>query len=132
MQKHEHNLETTASESSFQNAIAEQPHPTLGNVMWSMLTATNTSNAFCADALPHAVCIKSRMPHTAMTRSPHEKCTGRKPNLLHLHVFGSRVIVKNQGDQLGKLNKHITIGTFLCFGGSKCNIIFYNNKTHQI
>ena len=42
-----------------------------------------------------------------------------------------RVIVKNQGDWPGKLNKHITIGTFLRFGGNKRNVIFHDNSTHQ-
>ena len=46
-------------------------------------------------------------------------------------MFGSNVIVKSPGRRPGKLNKHITTGTFLRFGGHDRNIIFYDNKTRQ-
>lgn len=99
--------------------------------MQSMIQAANMSNSFWTDALLHTVYLKNRIPHNTITISPYEKYTGIKPDLSHLRVFGSQVIIKNQGHRPGKLNKHVTIGTFLCFGGNKCNIIFYNNTTHQ-
>ena len=131
LQKHNYTLETTALESSFQNAIVEHPHQTLGNMMRSMLKVANMSNIFWANALLHAVYIKNCLLHTTISVSPYEKYTGTKPDISHLRVFGSCVIVKNQGDCPGKLNQHITIGTFLRFVGNKSNIIFYDNKTHQ-
>ena len=53
--KHDYVSETTAAESSFQNAISKRPHCTLGNMMHSMITGAGLSNTFWANALLHTI-----------------------------------------------------------------------------
>ena len=124
-------LETTAAESLFQNTIVEHLHQTLGNMMHSMLTGVELRNTFGADALPHAMYVKNRLPLQAITITPFEKLKGTKPNISHLCVFGSNVIGKSPGHNPGKFNKHITTGIFLRYGGHDHNVIFYDIKTCQ-
>ena len=56
--KHRYILETTAAESSFQNAFVQWPHCTLRYMMRSMLTGAKLSNTFWADPLLHAIYVK--------------------------------------------------------------------------
>ena len=57
--------------------------------------------------------------------------TLRKPNLSHLRVSGSRVIVKEHDKRSGKLSDNCIIGTFLRNTGTVRNTYFYDVKTHQ-
>ena len=120
-------METTAVESSFQNAIVERPHRTLGDMMRSMLTSAGLSNTFWANALPHAIYVKNRLSHRAITITPFEKLKGAKTYISHLCVFGTNVIVKSPGRRPSKLNKHITTGIFISYGGHDRNVIFCDN-----
>ena len=129
--KHGYVLETTAANSSFQNSKAERPHRTLANMMRSMLKCAGLDKSFWADALMHAVYLRNRLPHATLNMSPYEKMTDRKPNLSHLRVFGSRVIVKEKDERNGKLSDNCVIGIFLRYTGTDRNIYFYDTKTHQ-
>ena len=63
--------------------------------------------------------------------SPYEKMTKTKPNLSHVRVFGTMVIVKDNNNQIGKLSDNCSIGIFLRFTGTDRNIVFYDTTTHQ-
>ena len=110
--KHGYVLETTAANSSYQNSKAEWPHHALGNMMQSMLKCVGLDKSFWADALMHAVYIRTCLPHTTLGVSPYEKMTLRKPNLSHLRVFGSRVIVKEKDVRTNKLSDNCVIEIF--------------------
>ena len=129
--KHGYVLERTAANSSFQNSKAERPHRTLGNMMRSMLKAADLDQSFWADSILHAVYLRNRLPHTTIGMSPYEKMTMKKPNLSHLRVFGTRVIVKDKEKRVGKLSDNCSIGIFLRFTGTDRNIVFYDTTTHQ-
>ena len=63
--------------------------------------------------------------------TPFEKRLQRKPNLSHLRVFGSRVIVQKQGKRPSKLNKHNNNGFFLRFRSNPRNIVYFDEKTQN-
>ena len=96
-----------------------------------MLKCAGLDKSFWADALMHAAYIRNRLPHATLGISPYEKMTLRKPNLIHLRVFGSRVIVKEYDERNGKLSDNCIIGIFLRYTGTDRNIYFYDVKTHQ-
>ena len=98
-------------------------------MMRSMLRGANLSNPFWSSALLHAVYVKNRIPYRALDKTPYEKLYQRKPNLAHLQVFGSCVVVKKQGKRPGKLNHHISTGFFLRFGSNPRNIVYFDEKT---
>ena len=129
--KHGYTLEPTSAASSFQNGIVERPHQTLANMMQSMLNGANMDNSFWADALIHAVYLKNRLPQKAINMTQFEKLHGHKPNLHHLRVFGSRIIVKNPGQCSGKLNCHISEGSFLHYAGTNRNIHYFDHLTQN-
>ena len=129
--KHGYILEQTAPNSSFQNSKVERPHRTLGNMMRSMLKGANLDKSFWADALLHAVYLKNRLPHQAIGMTPYERMMRRKPDLSHLRIFGTKVIVKDKNIRNGKLTDNVIIGLFLRFTGTDRNIIFFDTKTNQ-
>ena len=129
--KHGYTLEPTAPNSSFQNSKDERPHRTLGNMMKSMLKGANLDKRFWADALLHAVYLKNRLPHQTLGMTPYERMMRRKPDLSHLRVFGTKVIIKDKNIRNGKLTDNVIIGIFLRFTGIDRNILFFNTKTNQ-
>ena len=78
-----------------------------------------------------AAYIRNCLPHATLGISPYEKMTLRKPNLSHLRVFGSRVIVKEHDERNAKLSDNYVIGIFLRYTGKDRNIYLYDVKTHQ-
>jgi len=120
-------LETIGAGASFQNAIAERPHRTLANMMRTMLTGSNLGSEYWSYALRHAVYIKNRLPHQALPKyiSPFQQYTHRRPDISHIRVFGSHVIVKEPRVWRYKLDtNHVTTGTFLGFTATDRTIWF--------
>ena len=59
LNKHNYILETTGSDASFQNAMAERPHRIYGEMMRTMLMASGLPNTYWSYAILHSVCIKN-------------------------------------------------------------------------
>jgi len=131
---HNYNLQTTASESSFQIGKVERLHQTLANMMRALLLGANLGNAFWSDAMLHAVYLKNRLPHNGLPNNmtPFEAWTGTKPDLSHLKVFGSLVYSKKPGIRRGKLDTSlISKGILLGFTPTKRNAIYYDLATKE-
>ena len=56
-------IEVTGADNSSQNAIAERPHRTLGNMVRAGLENAGLPYKYCSDALLHATFLKNRLPH---------------------------------------------------------------------
>jgi len=94
--------------------------------MRCLLLSFNLHSKFCEDALLHACWLYNRTPHQSLNCTPIEKLTGRKPDLSHLHAFGSRVIVRPPGGRSTKLDMRAYQGIFLRYSGTDKNIIYYD------
>jgi hypothetical protein len=124
-------LETTGVDASFQNGIAERPHRTYADMMRTMLSGANLSSVYWSWALLHAVYVKNRIPHTALSAdtTPFEQYTGRRPDLSNLKVFGCHVTVKTSGQRDYKIDpSNTTTGIYLGHPAASRNII-YEDKT---
>jgi GAG-pre-integrase domain len=75
-----------------QNGTAERLNRMLLNSTRSMLKHMNCENIFWAEAVTTACYIKNRVTTAGLPNNttPHEICTGKKPDVGHLRVFGSK------------------------------------------
>jgi len=72
----------------------------------TMLIASGVPKKFLAEALNTSCYIINRcMIRPILNKTPYELFKGRKPNIMHLRVFGCKCFVLNNGkDVLGKFD----------------------------
>lgn len=86
--------QTTAPYTPQQNGLAEKMNRTLVERAKCMLFDANLSKGYWAEAVATAAYIINRSPSRVLAEvTPYEKWTGKKPNLSHLRVFGSKAMV---------------------------------------
>ena len=122
-------VETTGSDASSQNSMAERPNRTYGQMMRCILHASGLGPEFWSYAIVHATYIKNRLFHHTIKCSPYEKFTGQKPDLSNLRIFGSRVYSKRPGRRPFKLDRHSDTGIFLGYTATDKNIIYIDIDT---
>ena len=65
-----------------------------------------------------------------LKKTPYELYNGRKPNISHLHVFGCKCFMLNNGkDNLGKFDAKYDEGIFLGYSLNIKAFRFYNKRT---
>jgi hypothetical protein len=84
-------VEATAPDSSHQNGPGERPHRTIADAIRTMLAGAALPNKFWPYAFHHFLRIYNVTVHGNKQASPFELCSGRKPDLSLLRVFGCRV-----------------------------------------
>ena len=130
-----YSIETTAPDSSFQNRVVERAHRTLAKRMQAMLHGTGLPAPYWTYAIRHTVYLLNRLPHRAISKgtTPFQRFTGRRPDLHHLRIFGSRVIVRKVGGCRFKIDEEQTpTGIFLGSTGTDWNIHYKDSVTMQI
>lgn len=86
-------------------------------------------------AVQAAVHIKNCIPHRALkpTQTPYEVWTGRKPNISHLQLFGSRVTARvPDSDSQPKLEPRGESGIFMCYPRNAKGYLIWFSKNHSI
>ena len=75
----------------------------------------NLSKYFWADAISTTCYVLNRIfIRPILNKTPYELLRGRKPNVSHLHVFGCKCFILNNGrDNLGKFDAKADEGIFL-------------------
>ena len=87
-----YHVEPTAPDSSHQNGPGERPHQTIGDAIRAMLVrGAGLPVKFWPYAFHHYLRLYNVTVHADKTASPFEICSGQKPNLRYLRVFGCRV-----------------------------------------
>uniref|UniRef100_A0A2N9I383 Reverse transcriptase Ty1/copia-type domain-containing protein n=1 Tax=Fagus sylvatica TaxID=28930 RepID=A0A2N9I383_FAGSY len=69
--------------------VAERRNKTLLDIVRSMMAQANLPISFWGDALLTAAYILNRVPSQSVSSTPYELWKGEKPNLEHLHPWGS-------------------------------------------
>ena len=115
-------VEPTGADSPSQNGGAERWNGTLAVTVRSLLYGSGLPPKYWSAALSHAVYLHNRRVHMVTRRTPFEMWHGKKPNLTHLRVFGSRVYVKKTGDRPAKLDRHAFKGIFIGYTATDKNI----------
>ena len=115
-------VEPTGADSPSQNGGVERWNGTLAVTVRSLLYGSGLSPKYWSAALSHAVYLHNRRVHMVTRRTPYEMWHGKKPNLTHLRVFGSRVCVKKSGDRPAKLGHHTFKGIFIGYTATDKNV----------
>ena len=115
-------VEPTGADSPSQNGGVERWNGTLAVTVRSLLYGSGLSPKYWSAALSHAVYLHNRRVHMVTRRTPYEMWHGKKPNLTHLRVFGSRVCVKKSGDRPAKLDRHAFKGIFIGYTATDKNV----------
>ena len=89
-----------------QNGVAERLNRTLLESVRSMLSDSNLCKSFWAEAVTTAAYVRNRCPTSALGENvtPYEMLNGRKPNVSHLRVFGSKCFAHVPKDERDKLD----------------------------
>jgi hypothetical protein len=86
-----YHVKPTAPNLSHQNGPGERPHRTIADAIRTMLAGASLPPKFWLYAFHHFLHLYNVTPHGTRTASPFELCSGKKPDLRHLRVFGCRV-----------------------------------------
>jgi len=96
-----------------------------------LLNDTNLPKYFWAEVVNIACYIMNRaLIRPILKKTPYELYKGRKPNISHLHVFGCKCFLLNNGeDNLGKFDEKYDEGIFLGYSLNSKAFRIYNKRT---
>ncbi len=127
-----YSVEVTASNSSNEIGMVERPHRTIAAQVRTMLYAAGLPPKFWPYALRYHEMIHNMIPHAGRDHSPHEICTGKRPDLRLLRIFGCRIYALPSKDRDNKLQVHANTGIFLGYKKSMRNAVYYDVDTKTI
>lgn len=88
-----------------QNGMSERANRTIVERAQTMLSDAGLEKRFLAEAVSTAVYLKNRAPTVAVKgKTPLEAWSGKKPNLSHLRVFGSKAFAHVPKEKRRKLD----------------------------
>ncbi len=104
-----------------QNGVVERANRTIMECARSMIRAQGLDLEFWAEVVNTVVYIKNRCPTKALeSKTPQEACTGRKPDVSHLRVFGCKAFAHILDEKRSKLESKSVPCVFLgYYEGSK-------------
>lgn len=108
-------VDVTAPDSSNENGQVERPHRTIGDAVRTMLFAAALPAKYWPYALKHFVLLSNLIPRGNREEPPITICTGVRPDLRLLRVFGCSIFVLPAKKRFSKLNIHSKSGIFLGF-----------------
>ena len=108
-------VQETAPASSSEIGQVERPHWTIADGVRTMLFAANLKLNLWPYALIQFVFIANCLPRGNRPQAAITMCTGKRVNLAHLRVFGSRIYVLPTHDRNAKADVHARSGIFLGF-----------------
>ena len=104
--------ELTVHDSPPQNGMAEVTNRVIVTLGRSLMIGAGLPRFLWTEAFHHASWIKFHSPHAALPgTTPYEVVHKQKPNLGHLHEFGTTVYVKDLS--AGKLDVQAKVGKFV-------------------
>lgn len=108
-----------------QNGVAERRNRTLMDMVRSMLSNSSLPIFLWMHALKTAVYLLNRVPSKAVSKTPFELWTGRKPSLRHLHVWGCPAEIRIYNPHEKKLDFRTISGYFIGYPEKSKGYRFY-------
>uniref|UniRef100_A0A2N9G9I0 Integrase catalytic domain-containing protein n=1 Tax=Fagus sylvatica TaxID=28930 RepID=A0A2N9G9I0_FAGSY len=115
----------TISNTPQQNGVAERRNRTLLDMVRSMMAQANLPISFWGDVLLTAAYILNRVPSQSVSSTPYELWKGEKPNLEHLHPWGSAGFVHSTAHKYGKLGPRARKHIFIRYSDSSKGYVMY-------
>lgn len=133
-EKHHIKRQLTCYHSSLQNALAERRIYTLENIARTLILHMRVPTRFFFYALKTAAHLLCRRPDTVRKKSPLEICTGEKPSIAHLKVFGclAFISIPVQHRKFGKMSPSADKGIFLGYSIKRKGWTIFNINTRAI
>jgi len=119
--KQEHTITNTPE----QNGVAERNWRTMREMTAAMLKGANAKPYWWARAIKTAAYVRNRTYVKAIGMTPYEAFTGKKPDLDHLRIFGSRLYVYNDAKDRQKLDDRGLEGILVGYGENVKGYIIY-------
>ena len=128
----EHNF--SAPRTPQQNGVVERKNRSLEEIARTLLNDTPLPKYFWAEAVNTACYIMNKaLIRPILKKTPYELFNNRKPNIAHLHVFGCKCFVLNNGkESLGKFDAKADEGIFLGYSLHSKAFRIYNKRTMTI
>lgn len=125
--------QTTTPYTPQHNGMAERMNRTLVEKAKCMIFYANLDKPIWAEAIATAMYIVNRSPSRALEgKSPYELWTGKKPNLSHIRIFGSEVMVHVPKERRQKWDRKSNKMIFVGYCDNTKGYRVMNPKTHQI
>jgi hypothetical protein len=125
-------VEVTAPDSSSEVGQVERPHRTIADGVRTMLYASAQPPKFWPYALINFVNISNCIPRGDRPHAPITMCTGKRPNLSHLRIFGSRIYALPTDKRDAKIDVHARPGIFLGFKRSLKHAYYLDDLTGKV
>jgi hypothetical protein len=108
-----------------QNGVAEKRNCTLIDMVRNMLRYSTLSISLWMEALKTVIHILNRVPSKSVPKTPYEICTGRKPTLNYLYVWGYPAEAKLFNPSIGKLDPKTMSCHFIGYPDRSKGFCFY-------
>ena len=134
LEKHGICAQYTMPGTPHQNGVAERRNRTLMEMVRSMMSHSSLPISMWMYALKTAMYLLNRVPSKAVSKTPFEMWTGRKPSLRHLHVWGCPEEVRVYNPQEKKLDFRTISGYFIGYPEKSKGYRFYcpNHSTRMV
>ncbi|GJW89356.1 retrovirus-related pol polyprotein from transposon TNT 1-94 [Tanacetum coccineum] len=125
--------ETSVARSPQQNGVVERRNYTLIEAACTMLIYAKSPLFLWAEAVATACYTQNHsMIRLRHGKTPYELLHNKPPNLSYLHVFGALCYLRNDSENLGKLQPKVDIGIFIGYAPTKKAFRIYNRRTRRI
>jgi len=116
-----------------QNGVVERMNRMVQQMARAMLDESGTPATFWGEAAFAAVVILNKTNvRVNSTQTPHELWYGETPSVKHFKIFGSKCYIKNNDEQLGKLEPKADEGILLGYSPHNKAYKCYNKRLGRI
>ena len=120
----------TASGTPQQNGVAERRNVTLLDMVKSMLSYSTLQISFWGYPLNTAIYLLNLVPSKFVPKTPVELWIGRKPGMIHLHIWGCPAhMLKGKSD---KLQSKTEVVFFVGYPKGTVGGLFYSYKDNKV
>ena len=116
-----------------QNGVVERKNRTLQECARTMLSDSNLSNSYWAEAIGTACYVQNRvLVRPILNKTPYELFYERVPSVSYFRVFGSKCFILNTKDKLDKFDPKSDEGIFVGYSTRSKAYRVYNKRTQVI
>eukprot|EP00253_Pinus_taeda_P029025 PITA_29025 len=116
-----------------QNGVVERMNIIVQQMARAMLDESGTPATFWGEAAFAVVFILNKTNvRVNSTQTPHEIWYGETPSVKHFKIFGSRCYIRNNDEQLGKLEPRVDEGILLGYSPHRKAYKCYNKRLGRI